>query len=182
MLCTHYALRRGEVCGIRWSDIDLANKVLYIRNTRVTAETEIFQESTKTDSSSRELPIDEDMYTYLTALQEKQAQNKLFFGDAYDDSNFVCVWEDGKPLAVNYVSHAFTTMLKQNHLPPIRFHDIRHSVATNLLNNNVDLKIIQEYLGHSTMATTANFYLHPSIKQKEKAAVTMSTLLRGSIE
>ena len=177
MLCSHYALRRGEVCGLCWSDIDFTNKIIHIRHTRTTSDKEIFQDSTKTQSSTRDLPISDNMYSYLSKLKMEQNSNRLFLGDAYYDTDFVCVWEDGKPLAVNYISHAFADLIKKNNLPHIRFHDIRHSVATNLLENNIDLKIIQEYLGHSTMATTANFYLHPNIEQKEKAVNVMSNLL-----
>lgn len=177
MLCSHYALRRGEVCGLCWSDIDFTNKIIHIRHTRTATNTEIFQDSTKTESSTREFPMNDTVYNYLEKLKLRQDENKLFLGNSYYDNDFVCVWEDGKPLAVEYISHAFSDLLKKNNLPHIRFHDIRHSVATNLLNNNVDLKIIQEYLGHSTMATTANFYLHPNILQKERAVNVMSDLL-----
>lgn len=177
ILCSYYALRRGEVCGLCWSDIDFNNRIIHIRNTRTKTNIEIFQDSAKTESSTRELPMNDSVYKYLLDLKSKQEANKLFFGNAYIDDDFVCVWDDGKPLAVEYVSHAFSELLKKNNLPHIRFHDIRHSVATNLLNNNVDIKIIQEYLGHSAMATTANFYLHPDIAQKKKAVNVMDSLL-----
>ncbi len=181
VLCSHYALRRGEICGLKWSDIDLDGRIIHIRNTRTTANKELYQESTKNESSTRELPIDDEMYGYLCKLRSIQANDKLFLGGGYIDSDFVCRWDDGKPLAVSYVSHAFTDLLKKNNLPLIRFHDIRHSVATSLLDNDIDLKIIQEYLGHSTMTTTANFYLHPSINQKKKATNVMSGLLRAAM-
>lgn len=177
ILCVHYALRRGEVCGLRWSDVDLKNRIMYIQNTRTSAKTEIFQQSAKTESSIRQYPLNDEMLSFLYQLQEKQRQNKLFFGSEYIESGFICTWDDGKPLGVSYVSHAFSNLLKNNDLPHIRFHDIRHTVATNLLDNGVDLKVIQEYLGHSTISTTANYYLHPSIKQKEKALNVMNGLI-----
>ena len=181
IICSHYALRRGEVCGLKWEDIDLEGRIIHIRSTRTTANTELYQESTKTESSTRELPIDDNMYTYLIKLKRKQDKDKLFFGKCYQEEGFVCRWEDGKPLAVSYVSHAFTDLLEKNGLPPIRFHDIRHSVATSLLANDIDLKIIQVYLGHSTMSTTANYYLHPNMSQKAKATNVMSDLLRTAM-
>ncbi len=177
MICMHYALRRGEVCGLRWSDIDFENRIMYIQNTRTSAKTEIFQQGAKTESSIRQYPLSDMMLNFLLDLQAKQKKNKLFFGTGYIESGFLCTWDDGKPLGVSYVSHAFATLLKNNGLPHIRFHDIRHTVATNLLDNGIDLKIIQEYLGHSTMATTANFYLHPDIKQKAKALNVMNELI-----
>lgn len=103
---------------------------------------------------------------------------KKALGEAYHESGFVCCWEHGEPLKVSYISHAFSDLLKKNNLPHIRFHDIRHSTATALLRSGVSLKVIQEILGHSTMATTANFYLHPDIEEKRKAVNTMSNILK----
>ena len=96
----------------------------------------------------------------------------------YDKNDFVCTWNDGRPFSPEYLSHAFKRILKKNDLPPIRFHDIRHSVATELLNSGVDLKVIQEYLGHSTIGITANYYLHPDINEKSKALKQINKLLQ----
>ena len=174
ILCIYYGLRRGEVCGLRWSDVDLDNRILHISNTRTTAKDEIFQNTTKTKSSNRELPINDVMFKYLTELKAKQNANKAFLGDNYNTSDFVCCWEDGEPVKVTYISHMFTKLLADNNLPHIRLHDLRHSCATNLLKKGVDIKIIQEYLGHSTIATTANFYLHPDMEQKKDAIERLS--------
>lgn len=178
MLCVYYGLRRGEVAGLTWEAVNLDERILYIKNTRITAKTEIFQDTAKTESSCRALPIENDMYNYLTALKQKQTENKKALGEAYHESGFVCCWEHGEPLKVSYISHAFSDLLKKNNLPHIRFHDIRHSTATTLLRSGVNLKVIQEMLGHSTMATTANFYLHPDIEEKRKAVNTMSNILK----
>lgn len=180
-LCLYYALRRGEACGLLWSDIDFDNKVIHIRNSRTTAKTELFQSNTKTASSTRDVPMSDEVLSYLNSIKLKKARNKLFFGKAYHDNDYVCTWDDGKPLAVNYVSKAFSALLKRNGLPHIRLHDVRHSVATSMLNNNIDLKIIQEYLGHSTIATTANCYLHPDLKQKSRALDAISAQLKSAI-
>lgn len=174
MICTYYGLRRGEACGVRWSDVDFEHRILHIRNSRVTAKEEIFQRSTKTSDESKDFPLNNTMYNYLKGLKAQQQQNKLFLGKAYKNTDFVCCWEDGTPLKVSYVSHKFNDMLKANGLPHIRLHDLRHSCATNLLENGIDIKIIQEYLGHSTISTTANYYLHPDIKQKQKAVDILS--------
>lgn len=175
ILCIYYGLRRGEVCGLRWSDVDLENRILHIASTRTTAASgEVFQNTAKTKSSIREMPINDVIFKYLTELKAKQQKNKEFLENEYDQSDFVCCWDDGEPLKVSYVSHAFGTLLKKNNLPHIRLHDLRHSCATNLLKKGVDLKIIQEYLGHSTIATTANFYLHPDMEQKKDAIERLS--------
>ncbi|MBQ7572630.1 MAG: tyrosine-type recombinase/integrase [Clostridia bacterium] len=76
------------------------------------------------------------------------------------------------------MSHAFSDLLEKNGLPHIRFHDLRHIVATLLLGSEVDLKIIQEILGHSTISTTANIYLHPGIEEKRKAFGKISDIFQ----
>lgn len=126
MLCVAYGLRRGEVAGLKWDNVNFKSRELYIKSTRVTAKNEIFQESTKTSSSYRTLPIEQEMYNYLTALKQKQEDNKKFYGNMYCDSGFVCCYEDGTELKVSYISHAFSDLLKKNDLPHIRFHDLRH--------------------------------------------------------
>ena len=175
-LAVCYGLRRGEVGGLMWKSVDLENRLLHITHTKVTAGKEYFQDTTKTLSSRRTLPIGDDMYNYLTELKKRQDENRQFFGNAYIDNDFVCCWENGEPLKVNYISHAFSELLKENNLPHIRFHDLRHSCATLLLTRGIDLKIIQEYVGHSTISTTANLYLHPDIEEKKKAVNAISSI------
>lgn len=178
VLSIYYGLRRGEVCGLRWSDVDFENRTLQITNTRTTAGGEVFQNTAKTSSSYRTFRINDELHTYLKQWRIQQSKNKLFMGSAYSDSDFICCWDNGEPLKVSYVSHAFSDLLKKNDLPHIRFHDLRHSCATSLLKNGVNLKNIQDYLGHSTVAVTANFYLHPDIEEKQKATNILTNALR----
>ena len=180
VLTVYYGLRRGEVCGLKWTDIDLGRRIIHIRNTRTTAGKEIYQTTTKNESSTRDLPIDDFVYDYLTKLRDKQEADKKFFGKGYADCEFLCRWDDGTAIKLSYVSKAFQTLLEKAGMPKIRFHDIRHSTATNLLAKGVDLKIIQELLGHSSINTTANFYLHPDFAKKKEAVSVMSKILGGN--
>lgn len=177
-ICCHYALRRGEVLGLQWKNIDFEKRIITIQNSVVRAGKAIFQESTKTQSSNRILPMDDEIYNYLKEHKKHQRTNSHLFGKMYDENDFVCTWDDGRPFSPEYLSHAFKRILKKIDLPPIRFHDIRHSVATELLNSGVDLKVIQEYLGHSTIGITANYYLHPDINEKSKALKLINKLLQ----
>ena len=177
-ICCHYALRRGEVLGLQWKNVDFENRTILICSSVVRASKTIFQDSTKTQSSNRILPMNDEIYNFLTLHKKKQKDNCYLFGKMYNDNDFVCTWPDGKPFSPEYLSHAFKRILKKNSLPSIRFHDIRHSVATGLLNSGIDLKVIQEYLGHSTIGITANYYLHPDINEKSKALQQMEKLLQ----
>ncbi len=174
----HYALRRGEVLGLQWKNIDFGRRTITICSSVVRAGKTIFQNSTKTQSSNRILPMDEDIYNFLMLHKKHQESNRKLFGNMYTDNDFVCTWNDGRPFSPEYLSHAFKRILKKNNLPTIRFHDIRHSVATGLLNSGIDLKLIQEYLGHSTIGITANYYLHPDINEKSKALHQINKLLQ----
>lgn len=132
----------------------------------------------KTLSSNRILPMDDEIYNYLKEHKKRQKNNCSLFGNMYTKNDFVCTWDDGRPFSPEYLSHTFKRILKKNSLPNIRFHDIRHSVATGLLNSGIDLKVIQEYLGHSTIGITANYYLHPDINEKSKALQQIGRLLQ----
>ena len=178
ILCCHYALRRGEILGLQWKNIDFENRTIAICGSVVRAGKTIYQDSTKSQSSNRILPINDEIYEYLKKIKKKREDNRKIFGNCYCENDFVCTWDDGRPLAPEYLSRAFKRVLKKNGLPPIRLHDTRHSVATGLLKSGIDLKVIQEYLGHSTIGITANYYLHPDINEKTKALERMEKLLQ----
>ena len=86
--------------------------------------------------------MDDEIYNYLKVHKKRQKNNCDLFGNMYSKNDFVCTWDDGRPFLPEYLSHAFKRILKKNNLPNIRFHDIRHSVATGLLNSGIDLKVI----------------------------------------
>ena len=160
-LTAYYGLRRSEVLGLQWSAIDFDAKVIRIRRTAVmTNQGTKFQEKTKSKASMRSMTIPDDMLCFLRTLRDKQLEEKELFGDGYFDNNLVGCWADGSPLSPYYVTEHFSALLEKNGLRHIRFHDLRHSAATLLLSNGFGLKDVQEYLGHSTITVTANFYGH----------------------
>lgn len=160
-LTATYGLRRSEVCGLRWEAVDFEQETITICHTAVSSKDGvIYADSTKTRSSCRTLPLTATMAQYLKDVRQQQEKNRAFLGEAYVDSGYVCVAADGTPLTPNAVSMHFRRMIKKSGLPYIRFHDLRHSVATLLHSVGRDIQDIQGWLGHSDISTTANIYSH----------------------
>ena len=132
ILATHYGLRRGEILGLRWQDVDFENNVLWIRNTRVRITTNI-EKPTKNDASRRAMPLMETVKQHLLAEKAKQDGYSKAMGEGYSKNDYVCKWENGRPFEVSYLNRTLTQILKDLGLPHVRLHDLRHSTATYLL-------------------------------------------------
>jgi len=184
-----YGLRRSEVIGLRWDAIDFTNNTFTIKHT-VTSfsldgkKVQVAQDTTKTKSSMRTLPLVPAFRERLLALREQQDEHRRVCGRCYNRQylDYVCVDEMGTLLSPNYLSAAFPKLLEKNGLRRIRFHDLRHSCASLLLANGVPMKQIQEWLGHSDFSTTANIYAHLDYSSKLSSAEAMVNGLSGAIE
>lgn len=174
-----YGFRRSEVLGIRWSDINFEANTIIVQNTVVSIGGHAFEdEITKNKSSNRTMPLDSSIKGYLMQLSIRQKENKLFYGNAYVENDFVCKWENGESFKPDYVTRTFKRILEENKLPIIRFHDLRHSSASMLLKMGFNMKEIQEWLGHSDMGTTSNFYTHLSFDSKVSIADKVGQMLK----
>lgn len=163
-LTATYGLRRSEVCGLRWSAIDFENKCIYINHTAVSINGKVIRsDQTKSFSSRRTLPMNEQVYSRLQ--DEWHLQNSASRSGSWVSSGYVCVRSNGQPIPPDFVSRHFARVIKQSGLPYIRFHDLRHSVATLLHNSGYDLKDIQGWLGHSDITTTGNIYSHLDVSR-----------------
>jgi integrase len=177
ILSLFYGLRRSEVLGLRWKDIDFNANTITIRNTVVKVLTIIEHEKTKSRASNRTLYIIPETRDYLIELKQRQAENRLLLGDSYHDSDRICVWDDGRPLSTDYISHRFAKILKKHGLPPLRYHELRHTAGSLLLEQGLSAKQIQEYLGHEKISTTLDIYGHLSVEGKQAASKTIGSLL-----
>lgn len=123
MLGLLYGLRRSEVCGLRWQDIDFDSGTMQIRNTVVKTKTLIEHEQTKGAKSKRTLILIADTIPYLQSIKKAQDIWKLGCIADPDPIGHVCMGRNGKPFTPDYVSHTFRRMLQKHNLPPLRFHD-----------------------------------------------------------
>lgn len=169
-ITANYGLRRGEVLGLKWDAINFKDGTLTIKETRVKYGTETVTKAPKNESSRRTLPLMEEVSTYLKALRKTQFELKQEFVNEYHDDNYICCWEDGKPIATRYLNQKFKEILDYNGLPMIRFHDLRHSTASYLLKKGISMKEIQIWLGHADIGTTMNLYSHVDMEMKQNAA------------
>ena len=177
-----YGLRRSEALGLKWDAIDFERGTISVIRTVTTItldgkQTEIEQQSAKTKSSLRTLPLIGSFREYFMQVKEAQELNKQVCGNCYnyEYDGFVFVDELGERMRVEYLTNAFPKFLESHGLRRMRFHDLRHSCASLLLANGVPLKHIQEWLGHSDFTTTANIYAHLDYKSKITSAQAMET-------
>ena len=182
LVAAFYGFRRGEVLGLKWDAIDFERGTISIIRTVTTItldgkQTEIEQQSAKTKSSLRTLPLIGSFREYFLQVKEAQELNKQICGNCYNHEydGFVFVDELGERMRANYLTSAFPKFLESHGLRRMRFHDLRHSCASLLLANGVPLKHIQEWLGHSDFTTTANIYAHLDYKSKITSARAMET-------
>lgn len=161
MIAVTYGLRRSEVCGLRWDAVDFEAETIHVHHTAVVANGRVvYSDNTKTATSNRVLPLTPSMRDYLLEVKERQEKNREIFGEAYTDSGYISVKDNGVPIDPNFVTHHFLRVLKANNFPAMRFHDLRHSVVYALRKGGCDLKDIQVWLGHSDISTTLNVYGH----------------------
>ncbi len=172
-MLAYYGVRRSELVGIKWSSIDFNNNTISINHKVIVVEREIIiSKKIKTVDSNRTLPLIPIMKQELLKQKEKVQENRLRFGKRYntDYLDFVFVNEKGDLIKPDHISHSFSDFIKENNLKKIRLHDLRHSCASIMLANGVQMKQIQEWLGHSNFSTTADVYSHLDFSAKIDSA------------
>jgi integrase len=170
-------LRRGEVLGLRWQDIDLKNKSIRISRQLIALDKGFDYDTPKSETSRRELAIPQIVATVLESHAARQEQIKQLLGNEHEDNGLVNCNNDGTPINPKNFSKKFANILKKYKLKHIRFHDLRHSYASLMLVSGNSLKVTSELLGHSTISLTADTYTHVIDDLKKEAANKIDNVL-----
>jgi integrase len=172
-------LRRGEVAGLRWSDIDIDAARLSVNRSRVVVNHMVI-ETTPKSKRTRQLALDPGTLAALRAHRSRQAQERLAWGPGYEAIDLVFTWENGTPLHPSIISRTFARHAAAAGLPEIRLHDLRHSYASAALSAGVGLKVMQERLGHSSVSITGDIYSHVSREVDQAAANKVASVILGA--
>ena len=161
LISLYTGLRLGELLALKWQNIDIKNKLIYIDKSvgsiSQNHKTRIIESLPKTQSSIREIPISKQLLNILKALKQNST------------NDFVLVSHNNKQLQPRAYQKSFENLLKKLKIKHYGFHALRHTFATRLLENGVDIKTISELMGHSSPTITLNRYVHTNMQNKRKA-------------
>ena len=179
----YYGLRRGEAAGLLWSNVDFKNKKIIIGNTLIEGENKelLNRKSLKTKSSYRTLELIPEVEKFLLEIKEKQEENKKLFTGSYNHkySDNICVKENGDLIKLDYITKKFKEISKKFGYDDIHFHCLRHSFATNMYDEGMDMKELQVWLGHSSISTTMDIYLHFLEKKMKESAKILENAMKN---
>jgi integrase len=170
-------LRRGELCGLKWKDIDLERGTLRINRARVTVEGKAVDSPPKTAAGRRSVPLDASLLSILRAHSAAQSRERLRAGAAYENEGYLCADELGHPYHPDTISGWFDKAVKRSSLRRIRLHDTRHTAASLMLASGVPVKVVSEMLGHGSTAITLDIYQHVMPGMAENAGAELSKSL-----
>jgi len=164
LICLHTGMRIGEICALKWSDINLSAATISVNKTleriyisdATPAKTEIVISSPKTTNSRREIPIGKGLLKILRPIM------------AVVNSDFYVITNEAKPTEPRTYRNYYKHLMESLNLPAMKFHGLRHSFATRCIESMCDYKTVSVILGHSNIATTLNLYVHPNMEQKKK--------------
>ena len=172
-------MRRGELLALRWKDIDLEKALLYVRSNLQFIKGGFVFSDPKTPLSRRQVALSQKAVEALRRHQAHQNVERRLLGEAWDDSfDLVLPNSIGRPEnPSNLLSHQLYPLLKSANIPEIRFHDLRHTAATLLLEAGIHPKVVSEMLGHSHISITLGIYSHVTPDMHKAAAAAMNAML-----
>ncbi|MQB02329.1 MAG: tyrosine-type recombinase/integrase, partial [Actinobacteria bacterium] len=184
-----YGLRRGEVLGLRWSDVDLETQRLSVKQARVLVDYEVLIEQPKSRHGKRNLPLDDELVAALRELRKRQIRERIQAGTAYradldqvewyvPGDEYVVTDELGMPVHPEWYSGEFGRVLKRAGQPRIRLHDSRHTTLSLMEKAGVPISVISKWAGHHDAAFTMRTYVHASDDDLEQGTRKLADLYR----
>jgi integrase len=170
----------GELLGLRWQDVALDAGILKVEHTLLRLRDGLQLTEPKTARSRRRIALTPQAVDALRQHRARQAAERLRLGAAWEDHDLVFANEIGKPIeAGNLLRRSFWPLLAKARLQRIRFHDLRHTAATLMLQQGVHPKVVSELLGHSSIGLTLDVYSHVIPDMQQHAVAVMHALLKG---
>ena len=175
-------LRRGELCGLKWNDIDFDNSIVNIRRiTQYLPGIGIIEKDPKTQTSIRPLTLSSQAITLFKEHREWQAEQRMKLGTAWIDKDYIFTQWNGEPMHPDTLTKFFAKLAKKNNFPKgLTLHSLRHTNATLLIASGTDIRTVSKRLGHAKTSTTVNIYAHAIQSADAKAAETIGDILNPS--
>lgn len=182
-LLLYSGMRRGELCGLEWSDINFPECLVDINKSSlyITGKGTI-EDTTKTFSSKRVIKLPAPVMDLLAEYKKEQTLERFKLGDKWENSDKLFTQWNGAPIYPGTVTSWFSDFVKRNNLPAVSVHSLRHTNATLLIANGTDLRTVSKRLGHSNMTTTGNIYTHAIQTADERAAEALNDILTPGAE
>jgi integrase len=172
-------MRRGELAGLRWSDVDLSAGDARVVHTLVMVDAKVVESTPKTKAGRRTVPLDSTLIALLAARRKAQRAERQIVELGKDEHGYVFTDRLGEPLSPDWISERFEDLTKAAGLPKIRLHDTRHTAATLMLASGVQPKVVQEMLGHADVRITLGLYGHVTPTMGREAGAALSASLLG---
>ena len=163
-------LRRGELCGLKWSDVNFEKGILTVNGgLEYLPSIGLYEEAPKTEDGKRSIKLPASALNILKEHRRMQAEDKLKLGDRWQETGYIFTKWDGTPMHPDGLYQWFSRFVKKNDLPPITLHSLRHTNASLMIANGIDLATVSKRLGHADTSITARVYTH-AIKEADAIA------------
>ena len=180
LLALTCGMRRGEILGLKWDNINFEKNILVVKNNLQLFNGTIKLTVPKTDKSARTIALLPSTIKILKEHKKNQLKQKLLHSSEYNDENFVCCWEDGRPIRPDYITQTFKKIIRHGNFLDVSFHDLRHTHATLQLLKGVNPKIVSERLGHSRINMTLDTYSHVLPEMQQQAVEKLAEIFKYS--
>lgn len=170
-------LRRGEIGGLKWDDIDFENNLITIsRSLKYIPGEKVFEGATKTHGSMRSIKLPDSIFNLFKTYKVWQLEQRIKVGDRWQDHDYIFTRWNGEPMNLDTIGKYIKKFTEKHELKPVHLHSLRHTNASILIANGVDLKTVSSRLGHSNISTTGNIYAHAIKTADAKASNTLEDI------